>query len=124
MVDVQHDYAKWAARKAGKDAPGAGGDGGGPQPGEQDGEQPEGEPVPPAHECVSHAAQELGEAIDNLEKAKGQVEEPDAIQKAIDELTVQQQDLTEQAKKLEEAAAEDEDEEDEDEEPTPAPEAV
>ena len=122
MADLQHDYTKWAARKAGKDIPGASGDGGGPQPEGQDGEQPESEPVPPAHECVSHAAQELGEAIDMLEKAKGQVEDTDVIQKAIDDLTVQQQDLTEQAKELEEAAAEEAD--DEDEGNTPEPEAV
>jgi hypothetical protein len=120
MADIQHDYSNWAARKAGKEAPGE--EGGQPGEGQEDG-QGEQEPPPPAHECVSHAAQELTEAIEMLEKAKGQVEEPDALQKVIDELTVQQQDLSEQAKELEEAAAEDEDDEDE-EDATPGPEAV
>lgn len=116
MADVQHDYANWAARKAGTT---------GAMPGEEQteadtGEQPDGEPPPPAHECVAHAAQELTEAIEMLEKAKGQVEDADAIQGFIDDLTVQQQDLTEQAKELEEAAGEDEDDDDD----TPEPEAV
>ena len=122
MADLQHDYQKWAARKAGKNVPGAGAVPGEAQPEADTGEQPQGEPPPPAHECVSHAAQEITEAIEMLEKAKGQVEDADPIQKAIDELTVQQQDLTEQAKELEEAAGEDE--EDEEDGATPEPEAV
>ena len=120
MADLQHDYQKWAARKAGKNVPGAGAVPGEAQPEADTGEHEP--PPPPAHECVSHAAQEITEAIEMLEQAKGQVEDAEPIQKAIDELTVQEQDLTEQAKELEEAAGEEED--DEDEGDTPEPEAV
>jgi hypothetical protein len=128
MADLQHDYGDWAARKAGKSGkPGQGAQpqGGEQQPGENDtGEnQVEGEAPPPAHECVSHAAQEVTEAIEMLEKAKGQVEDADAVQKLIDDLTVAQQEATELAKELEEAAGEAE-EDDEDEGDTPEPEAV
>lgn len=121
MADLQHDYANWAARKAGKDEEAYG-----EQPGGQEDGQGEQEPPPPPQECVRHAAEELGEAIDQLEKAKGQVDDSDAIQKVIDELTVQQQTLTEQAEELEQAASEEEDDEDDDEEErnTPEPEAV
>jgi hypothetical protein len=125
MADMQN-YGDWAARKAGKS--GQPGQGAQPQGEQPDGEsstenQVEGEPPPPAHECVANAAKEVTEAIEMLEKAKGQVEEPDEIQTAIDALTEQEQALTETAKELEEAAAESEDDEDEGDE-TPEPEAV
>ena len=125
MADLQHDYSTWAARKAGKGTQPEGAQPQGDMPaGESSSEhQTEGEPPPPPQECVSQAAQEVTEAIDMLEKAKGQVEEPDDIQAAIDALTEQQQALTEKAKELEEAAVEGEDDEDDGEE-TPEPEAV
>ena len=124
MADIQHDYSTWAARKAGKGTQPEGAQPQGDMPaGESSSEhQTEGEPPPPPAECVSQAAQEVTEAIDMLEKAKGQVEEPDDIQAAIDALTEQQQKLTEKAKELEESAAEEEDDDDGDE--TPEPEAV
>jgi hypothetical protein len=125
MADLQHDYSTWAARKAGKGTQPEGAQPQGDMPaGESSSEQQtEGEPPPPPQECVSQAAQEVTEAIDMLEKAKGQVEEPDDIQAAIDALTEQQQALTEKAKELEESAAEEEDDEDDGEE-TPEPAAV
>ena len=125
MADMQN-YGDWAARKAGKSGQPVQGaqPQGEQQPGESSTEnQVEGEPPPPAHECVAHAAQEITEAIEMLEKAKGQVEDPDEIQTAIDALTEQEQALTETAKELEEVAAESEDDEDEGDE-TPEPEAV
>ena len=126
MADLEHNYGDWAARKAGKSGqPGQGAQPQGEQnPGDSSTEnQVEGEPPPPAHECVANAAQEVTEAIEMLEKAKGQVEDADAIQKLIDDLTVAQQEATELAKELEEAAGEAEDD-DEDEGDTPEPEAV
>ena len=125
MADMQN-YGDWAARKAGKSGqPGQGAQPQGEQPeGESSTEnQVEGEPPPPAHECVANAAKEVTEAIEMLEKAKGQVEEPDEIQTAIDALTEQEQALTETAKELEEAADEAEDDDEEGDE-TPEPEAV
>ena len=131
MADMQQ-YGDWAARKAGKTGFG----GGQPQGAQPQGEQPAGEsssahqtdggePPPPAHECLASAAQEVTEAIELLEKAKGQVEEPDDIQTAIDALTEQQQELTEKAKELEEAAGEaEEEDEGEDGDETPESEAV
>jgi hypothetical protein len=125
MADMQQ-YGDWAARKAGKSGqPGQGAQPQGEQPaGESSSEhQTEGEPPPPAHECCANAAQEITEAIEMLEKAKGQVEDPDDIQAVIDALTEQQQALTETAKELEEEAGETKDEE-LDDEVTPEPEAV
>jgi hypothetical protein len=122
MAELQHEYQDWAARKAGQ---GATPDGAMPAGDSSSEHQTDaGEPPPPAPECVSHAAEEVTEAIDMLEKAKGQVEEPDDIQAVIDALTEQQQALTEKAKELEEAAAENADEDEDDDEtpePTPAP---
>ena len=115
MAELQHQYKDWADRKAGR---GDDQDGGEPGAEGADGQQPEGEPPPPAHECLANAAQEITEAIEMLEKAKGQVEEPDDIQTAIDALTEQQQALTEQAKELEEEAG---DAEDDDTTPEPEP---
>jgi len=87
MADIEHNYGDWAARKAGKSGQGAF-----PQEKQPEGEsstenQIESEPPPPAHECLANAAQEVTEAIEMLEKAKGQVEEPDDLQTAIDALT-------------------------------------
>ena len=120
MADLQHDYSTWAARKAGKGTQPEGAQPQGEQPaGESSTEnQTDGEPPPPAHECVSQAVEEVTEAIDMLEKAKGQVDEPDDIQTIIDDLTAQQQALTEKAKELQETADEN------DGESTPGPESV
>ena len=125
MADLQN-YGDWAARKAGKSGlPGQGAQPQDEQPaGESSSEhQTEGEAPPPAHECCANAAQEVTEAIEMLEKAKGQVEDPDDIQVVIDALTEQQQTLTEKAKELEEEAGEAE-EETEDDDETPEPETV
>ena len=127
MADLEHNYGDWAARKAGKS--GQPGQGAQPQGEQQPGEsstenQVEGEPPPPAHECLANAAQEVTEAIEMLEKAKGQVEEPDDIQAAIDALTEQQQELTEKAKELEEEAGEVEEDDEGGDDETPEPEAV
>ena len=113
MAEIQKEYQDWAARKAGDGESDEGGNAGG------EGAAAEGEePPPPAHECLSHAAQEITEAIEMLEKAKGQVEDPDEIQADIDALTEQQLKLTEKATELEEASKEDEGEsEDEQEDP-------
>jgi len=123
MAELQHEYQDWASRKAGKSIQGAQ-----PQAEQDETEsssehQTDAEPAPPAHECLSHAAQEITEAIEMLEKAKGQVEDPDEVQAAIDALTEQEQTLTAKAKELADATGDEDEDESEDDELTPGPEA-
>jgi hypothetical protein len=111
MADMK-DFSAWAARKAGVDGvpePADGGqDGGGDGGGDQ-------EQVPPAHECLTSAITEFKEGLEFLEKAKGQVDDPDALQATIDELTETVTELTETADELKPEEGGDDDDEDEDE---------
>lgn len=122
MAEIQQQYQDWASRKAGQ---GAAPEGEMPA-GESTEEIATDEELPPPAECIRHAAMELGEACDYLEKAKGQVEDPDAIDEMIEDLKKKAEELNAKADEIDGGEAEEkgEEEDGQEEETTPEPEAV